>query len=121
MLLCLDASRLNKFCRPYRITPATTKCGFIFIPIVNELLKDRIRALQNLTFASKYEQKLQKSIGVSFAYENDQFLIDWLYADFPWEKDEKIKELLKNNYPFRPLKYADIPPYYFDKESLEEN
>jgi hypothetical protein len=37
------------------------------------------------------------------------------------EKDEKIKELLKNNYPFRPLKYADIPPYYFDKESLEEN
>lgn len=120
ILLCLDAARDNVFKKPYRLIAPTTGCGFVFVPLTQDLVEYRITGLQNLTFAAKYDRQLTKCVGMSFGYENNQFLIDWAYTDFPWEFDQELENLLKDKTPFRPLKYAEKPPYFFNPDKLEK-
>ncbi len=120
ILLCLDAARDNEFKKPYRIIAPTTGCGFVFVPLTNDLVKYRMTGLQNITFAAKYDCQLAKCVGISFGYEDNQFLIDWAFADFPWEFNQELENLLKDKSPFRPLKYGEKPPYSFNPNELEK-
>lgn len=117
--LCLDAARDNELKRPYRLTVCTSGCGFVFVPITRNLIEDRIIGLQNLVFAAKYDSQLTKCVGISFGFDNSQFLIDWAYIEFPWEHDQELENLLKTTNPFRPLKTVEKPPYFFNPDELE--
>ena len=81
--LCLDASKANEYRDPYRITLPSSQCNFIFIPITEKFYKERLSVLQSLALISKYEQKTNKCIGLTFAYNNNQFQIDFIYGNFP--------------------------------------
>lgn len=111
--LCLEIVRENKFELPFRFICPRTKCGFVFIPLQKNVMPIRVRALENLTIGSKYDQKLEVQIGISFVWDEPYFLIDWCYLNFPWKYDEKTDELLKVKYPFRPLKNEILMDYQF--------
>lgn len=118
ILKCMEVVEKDDYQRPYRIVPQLTLCGFVFIPIQKELISHRLNALQNFMLAAKYDQRMDKYVAVSFAYENDKFLIDWGYANFPWEDNEEMNKLLSENDLFRPLKFGEFPPYFFDSNNL---
>jgi hypothetical protein len=48
-----------------------TNCGFVFVPVTQDFLENRQSWLVNLTIAHKYDQKLLKCIGASFATEEN--------------------------------------------------
>jgi hypothetical protein len=102
----------SEFCPPHRFT-ASTGCGFVFVPLRREDISNRRNALLNFTALNKYDQKLDKCIGLSFITEGDGNWCDvqWYLSDFPWKEDSKIQVLLSENYPFRPVKEKRIERY----------
>ncbi|MDJ0845299.1 hypothetical protein [Crocosphaera sp.] len=111
----MQDAKANKFTLPYRIAIPRTGCGFVFVPVTHNLKESRINALQNFTHAHKYDQKLSKCIGVSFvSEENDWYLIDWCYLDFPWQHDPILENKLKQNNPFREVKSVESSRYAFN-------
>lgn len=111
--LSLQVCARNEFRLPYRVVSPNTGCGFVFVPVLRENINSRLNALQNLTYIAKYDQKLDRCIGMSFAKDGDDFLIDWAFLEFPWEKDDDMENLLKKNFPFRELKHENYHRYYF--------
>lgn len=106
----------NVFALPYRMTIPWTGCGYVFVPITNDKVHVRTQALSNFTLAHKYDQKLSKCIGLSITSEGDgTFYVEWCYIEFPWEHDEEIEKMLKENFPFRSVKEHFVPTYVFDK------
>lgn len=116
--LSLQSCANNEFRLPYRVVSPNTGCGFVFIPIVREDNNFRLNALQNLTYAAKYEQKLNRCIGISFAMDGKDFLIDWAFLEFPWIEDKEMDGILKNKSPFRDLKQESFHRYYFDEKVI---
>jgi hypothetical protein len=117
--LALKKARANEFAQPYRLAVPRTGCGFIFIPLMKDQIANRQIGLTNLTLAHKYDQHLDKCIGVTIADdEGPWFLADWCFADFPWERDEDIEKHLKEVYPFREVRQAELPGYSFS-ESMQ--
>lgn len=114
--LCLEIAKENEIQRPYRFTCPRTKCGFLFIPLEKSVMPIRVNALKNLTIGSKYDQKVDRQIGISFVWDAPYFLIDWCYLYFPWESNLAIEEKLKNYYPFRPLKTEILSEYKFQRK-----
>lgn len=113
--LCLESSDSGEFDLPYRMVVPRTECGFVFIPIPKDGIDSRITALKNLTYAAKYDQKLQRCIGISFGKEGEYFLIDWCFLNFPWRYDSEIEQKLKESFPFRNVKEKLMPRYTFDR------
>lgn len=114
--LCLEIVRENKFELPYRFVCPRTNCGFVFIPLQKNAMSIRVNALKNLTIGSKYDQKLEVQIGISFVWDKPHFLIDWCYLNYPWAYEEKTEEMLKEKNPFRPLKTEILKEYQFKNE-----
>lgn len=112
--LCLKACESYEIELPYRIVVPETGCGFVFIPIPRDKVNYRLTTLENFTYAAKYDQKLERCIGVSFAKEGKYFLIDWCFLDFVWRSDPEMEEQLKINFPFREVQPKYIPRYRFD-------
>lgn len=113
--LSMEDAKANKFTLPYRIAIPRTGCGFVFVPVTHDFKESRINALQNLTHAHKYDQKLSKCIGVSFVAEEDGwYLIDWCYLDFPWQHDPRLGNELQQNYPFRKVQSEKLSQYRFN-------
>ena len=104
IIKCLEAVKENEFMSPTRIIVPKNNCGFLFIPIEKELLEQRVNGLKNLTYAAKYEQRLQCQVGISFAKKEDNLFIDWALLDNPWEYDSNMEKLLRDKNPFRPVK-----------------
>lgn len=102
----------DEFCQPHRFTPSTG-CGFVFVPLRREDLPNRHNALVNLTSLNKYDQKLERCIGLTFIAEGDSSWCDvqWCRMDFPWHEDPKIQALLNKVYPFRPVTEKKIERY----------
>jgi len=95
-----------------------TNCGFVFIPCPKQFRENQIQGLKNFTYAHKYDQKLNKCLGVSVAQdEGGYFLIFWAYLEFPWEYDEETDSKLKKSFPFREIKPSESPRYSF-RENL---
>jgi hypothetical protein len=111
--LCLQACREDKFMIPTRMGLPHIGCGFVFIPLTQEAFPHRLRALENLTEAAKYDMKLDKQIGISFAKEGEDFLIDWFFIERPWQQDAMMEEKLRKNHPFSKAEEKRIPHYKF--------
>jgi hypothetical protein len=102
MVLCLDSVNADRFSPPTRII-STTGCGFMFIGLDKEFLQHRFLGLRNLTIAAKYDLRVPRQVGVSFAKDGEDVLIDWCFLDFPWRFDLAIEGRLRENNPFSPM------------------
>lgn len=61
--LSLQNARANEFTLPYRVAFPRLDCGFVFVPLTNDVIAYRRTALLNFTMAHKYDQRLQRCIG----------------------------------------------------------
>jgi len=116
LTLCLEAVREDRFMAPTRIISTATRCGFVFIPVESELLGDasperRAKGLRNLTLISKYQQRLDRHVGVAIAKEGTDRLLDFCFVDFPWETDAAMEEVVRDQNLFRPLR-SELRPRY---------
>lgn len=112
--LSMDKCRNDVFAQPYRFASLRTDCGFVFVPLMKEFLHHRQQGLQNYTFACKYDLKLSKCIGVSFAPEDDGwYSVEWCYVEFPWEYDEEIERRLQEDNPFREVRTSELKRYSY--------
>lgn len=111
---CLKAIETDSFRAPYRFISAHTHCGFLFVPIHSSQLSSRIDVLVALTDLSKYEQRLERYVGVAFA-KSEPGVIDirWVLIERPWVSDSKLEKLLKEHNPFRRLRGKVTFPYSF--------
>jgi hypothetical protein len=115
-MLSVKKAKANEFDVPYRMVIKGTGCGFIFIPLTRELIPRRQIGLQNLTKAHKYEQRLSKCVGVSFAPEGDGwYSLDWCYIEHPWQPDPDFDRLLSNNNPLREVRNSIMERYRFGR------
>jgi hypothetical protein len=54
----------------------------------------------------KYDWKLDKAIGISFAKIGEMINVDWCLVESKWEVDPELEQALRRNYPFRPTPEA---------------
>jgi len=111
--LCIEKCRKNEFDLPYRITFPRTGCGFVFIIVPPEHIPSTINALQNFTYAHKYDQRLTKCIGASFSRDGEYYDIGWCYIEDEWAHDSEMEQRLKEHFPFRTVKEEIRPRYKF--------
>ena len=110
--LSMEKSRANEFVQPYRMASPRTGCGFLFVPLEAECVPHRRQGLQNMALACKYDLKLDKCLGVSFAPEPDGwYSVEWFYMEYPWEYDRELDERLKDDNPFREVRTKEIGRY----------
>lgn len=118
---CLEAVMSGSLELPYRFTSASSNCGFLFLPIQLCSISEETKLLTNLTYMSKYEQKLQRHVGISFAKRDPNTIyIRWVLVDSPWKHDSGIDKLLAEQYPFRPLREKIQFPYRFKKDEKDK-
>lgn len=118
-MLCLEKTKNNEFTLPYRIAYPATGCAFVLIPVDPKIVanpdwpKLRLTGLQMFAHAQKYDQKLDKCIGISVAMEDEDYLIDWCLLDFPWEHDPEMEKKLADNFPFRKVRKVEAKRFKF--------
>ncbi len=111
-VLSKTKARVNAFVTPYRIAYPRLNLGFVFIPITNELIPHRAQALKNFTIAHKYDQQLQRCIGITFAADDSEhYMIDWCFVECPWKYEKEFEDFLLDNNPFRELKTVELARY----------
>jgi hypothetical protein len=99
-------------CLPHRFT-SSRGCGFVFIPLNRKDLRHRRNYLLNFTVLNKYDQKLDRCIGLTFIAEGEGGWCDvqWCTLEFPWKEDSDVKTVLAACYPFRPVKRRVVERY----------
>lgn len=117
--LVLTATTKAQFKAPLRMI-SESGCGFLFLAVPPEKAGGRLKGLENLTLGSKYEQRLERHVGVVMSPDGDELQIDWAYVRSPWRYDPEIEALLKTNNPFLPLRSKLVPRYTFDGEKEPE-
>ncbi len=117
--LAKDKAIKNEFAIPYRMT-IPGRMGFVFIAITQNMIDTRSKGLLNLTLAHKYDQKISKCIGLSISPDSKEFFyVEWCYIEFPWVYDEEMERMLKESFPFRPVREHYVPTYLFD--NIDDN
>ncbi len=126
VVMCLEAVTEDRFLAPMRVI-ANTGCGFAFIPLERALVEEAARGrtpwegrmvgLRNLTLGAKYDWSLDRQIGVSFAMEGSDRLIDWCSIDSPWRYDSVMEEWVNRSNPFLPLRYEVRERYEFEGDA----
>ena len=112
--LSMEKCRSNEFTQPYRFACPRTDCGFVFIPLEREFFDQRLQILQNFTHGCKYDLKLTKCIGISFAPEaGGWFSVEWCYIECPWTFDAEMEKLLNESNPFRDVRVGELERYNF--------
>ena len=112
--LSMDKCGSQEVVLPYRMASQRNQCGFIFVPLAEELIAGRRQGLMNLTLACKYDLRVSKCIGTSFFPErNGRFSIEWCYLEFPWEYDEELDQRLQRDNPFREVRQVELNRYNF--------
>jgi hypothetical protein len=115
--LCIEKVQKDTFVKPYRMTDIHTGCGFVFIPVHSEISSSadwqsvKVHGLANFTRAHKYDQRLAKCIGVMVSKDGAYFDISWCFIAHEWAEDAEIQEALARNFPFRPVKLAEVHGY----------
>ncbi len=115
--LCVEKSKENKDIKPYRVAFTRTDCGFMFYIVPKEWVHKTIVALENYTYAHKYDQKLSKCIGISVYRDGEYLDVGWCLIDEPWRYDEIMEKALKENFPFREVKKTKVFTYHFEQEN----
>jgi len=110
----------DEFSVPNRFT-ASNGCGFVFIPLRRQDLPNRHNALINFTRLNKYDQKLDRCIGLSFIAEGrgDWCDVQWCRMERAWTECPDLDTLLKQNYPFGPMRESRIERYGLPNKLLE--
>jgi hypothetical protein len=90
---------------PYRIHCEKSNCSFVFIPLADYMLEHWKIALENLTYANKYDMKAHRAIGVAmFCSTPEKIDMYWFYLECEHAYDENMERMLKENNPFREVK-----------------
>jgi hypothetical protein len=102
----------DEACLPNRLT-ASTGCGFVFVPLEGKRLPRRKQLLMTFTHLNKYDQKLEKCIGLSFIAEGKGSWCDvqWFPLFHPWQENAELQKALDTLKPFRPVKTHRIERY----------
>jgi hypothetical protein len=112
--LSIEKAKANAFAWPYRMATPRTGCGFIFIPLTSEFIPQRRVVLENLTMLHKYDQKLPRCVGGSFAADADgSYSVEWCFLEYPWESDPERDRLLSEKRLFRAVRVAKSDRYDF--------
>ena len=112
--LSIQKCRSNEYTQPYRFACPRTDCGFVFVPLEREFLAQRRQMIQNLTCGCKYDLKLSRCVGISFAPEvHGWFSVEWCYIEGPWKFDSEMRKMLNESNPFRDVRMAEVEPYTF--------
>lgn len=115
--LCIEKVQRNEFAQPYRLAFRDTDCGFVFVPVDSELVQHpdwpniKVRGLENFMRAHKHDQRLGKCVGVQVSKEGPHMDIYWGLIEFPWTEDPVMDALLRENFPFRPVREGWVPGY----------
>lgn len=110
--LSMEMANADRVVLPYRFV-ASTGCGFLFLPLKRSRMAHRIDDLMAFTHLSKYDLKLERCVGLSFVSEGNGTWCDvqWCLVAHPCKEQPKYEEILKENYPFRPMKTAVVERY----------
>ena len=113
-LKAIEKSEDLEFTMPYRMTSLNSNCGFVFIPLHVKYLKNWKNAIMNLTKAHKYDQQLDKCIGIILCHnvKEKHYEINWLYLENPWVFNPEVEQILKENFPFRGVKRKILYRYF---------
>lgn len=108
----MEKALANQAFLPHRFTNSKGH-GFVFIPLTRDQLPHRRNLLANFTTLNKYDQKLDKCLGLSFIAEGEGSWCDvqWHPREFPWQENIKIQATLDANYPFRAIKETRVERY----------
>lgn len=107
--LCIKNAQQDKFALPYRGAFPDRSIGFmLFSPDSGYTKRDdwgenRIKGLINFTSLQKFDQKLEKCIGVQVAKDGQEFDIQWCMITGEWVDDPDLRAKLKVSSPFRPV------------------
>jgi len=114
-VLAIQKTHAGKFVLPYRFVEHSTGCGFIVIPAMPEAGKlskeDLVCGLRNFTVAHKYDQRLDKCVGVIVNWDGEAFDILWALISHEWVHDPEIEAWLARSNPLRPVKPATVHGY----------
>lgn len=102
--IAMEKCEKFEFITPYKMYSSRTDCAFVFIPLHSKNSKHSMTALRNYTEAVKYENKTQKTLGITIYRKTDDLdsiETAWLYLDEDWTFNADIAQLLEDNYPFR--------------------
>lgn len=105
-LKLFELCKAEDFTDPYRIV-ISNGCGFVFLALPKTMSADWKIALENLTFAHQYEQKLNKCIGVVVFQEPKRHQVFWIYSEGEWEYDAEMEDLIKK----LPLRKVSKKPF----------
>uniref|UniRef100_UPI004048B977 hypothetical protein n=1 Tax=Roseivirga sp. TaxID=1964215 RepID=UPI004048B977 len=113
----IEKAKENKWVVPYRIVSLNSKCGFAFIPLEYQCKDKWMNALTNYVEAHKYDQRLDKCIGMIVYYEptGKYYDVNWTLREFPWEHDDEYAKLIEEKIPLREVKTAQDFRYYVKK------
>ena len=112
--LCMESAKKGEFRPPTRLFSPSTGCGFLFFAADPARIRSRHIALKNFVYASMYEQKCRRHVGVSFSKDRDDWLIDWSLMDLEWVYDPEMERRLNECNPFTPLREEQMGRYEFD-------
>lgn len=101
----IEKAEKQEFTLPTRMTSVKSKCGFVFVVLEFDKRTFWKTAIVNFTEAHKYDQRLSKTIGM-IVYHNPTekyFDINWCFIEFKWIQNQEFENLLKDNFPFRPV------------------
>lgn len=101
----IEKAKEQKFTLPTRMTSLKSKCGFVFVILEFDKRTFWKNAIVNFTEAHKYDQHLDKTIGMIVYYNPTEkyFDINWWLIEFKWVQNQEFENLLKDNFPFRPV------------------
>ncbi len=112
-ILAIEQSMKQEFIKPVRMVSLLSKCGFVFFPLEYKYSNNWINVITHVTNAHKYDQKLDKCIGmIVYQNPNEKYIdINWIFIENTWCYD--LESIAKNNPLLRPLLKSTSPIYYF--------
>ncbi len=118
LMICIENVQQDKFALPYRIAFPDRSVGIVLFSPDSSFTKRsgwqsaKVQGLINFAILHKFDQKLQKCIGVQVAKDGDYFDIQWCMVEHEWEDDVELRQKLDLDSPFRPVKEAEQFSYF---------
>ncbi len=100
---------------PRTMVIARTGCGFVSYTCPKEDINKARDIINRLTQQYKYDQKLEKCIGVIFVgYEQHYCDAFWCYINDPFVYNQNLEQELLEHYPFHKQKKVQEKQYIFN-------
>ena len=115
--MVMEWCRADQFEIPTRFVSPRTGCGFVFIVVPSEAKANFGQALQNFTYAHKYDQRLRKCLGMAATKDGEFRDVGWCYIEEEWSHDPQMEAMLTENFPFRDVREERIASYRFSANS----